>query len=74
MKLFIWNNIDGVSRNYHDGGGLVVIAASLERAREMIVTEDRCKPTCAALTVDPDLTRECEGEEYFAIHPDAGCC
>jgi hypothetical protein len=75
MKLFVWNDVDGVSHNYHDGGGVVVIAETLDRAREIIVSEGRSKPDCGALKADPDLVRDCAaGEEYIAIHPDAGCC
>lgn len=37
MKIFIWENIKGVSNNYHDGGGLLIIAESLKRAEEIAV-------------------------------------
>jgi hypothetical protein len=36
MKVFIWTNINKVSYNYHDDGGIVIVAESLERAREMM--------------------------------------
>lgn len=80
MKLFVWNDADAVSANYHSNGGLVVIAESFERAREMIAEATKKKPysqpdaICEALTIAPDLIRECEGPEYIAVHPNAGCC
>jgi len=75
MKLFVWNYVERASDNYHDCGGIVVIADSLERAREIVAerTGKDDKP-CEAMTKIPDLTRDCEGPEYVAIHPDAGCC
>jgi hypothetical protein len=71
MKLFVWNDVTKATDNYHDGGGIVVIADSLERARELI---EQKSPGCSAATEDPDLVRECEGQEYIAVHRDAGCC
>lgn len=71
MKLFVWDRVEKASPNYHDEGGVVVIAGSLERARELV---EKQAPGCEAATVEPSLVRECEGPEYLTIHPDAGCC
>lgn len=71
MNLYIWHRVEKASGNYHDGGGVVVIAASLDRAREMV---EATAKGCAASTEEPDLVRPCEGPEFIAIHPDAGCC
>lgn len=38
MKLFIWHDAARVSDNHHDSGGLGVIAASLDAAREFLRT------------------------------------
>lgn len=74
MQLFIWNRVDHATDNYHNEGGVVVIADTLERARAMLDGHgDRSAP-CGAMTADPDVTRECAGPEYIAIHADAGCC
>ena len=35
MQLYIWKNVSPVSSYYHDGGSVVVIASSLEKARAM---------------------------------------
>jgi hypothetical protein len=34
--LFIWHDVGSVSENYHDEGGLGVIAPSLDAAREFL--------------------------------------
>ena len=68
MKMFLWQSLDGLTDSYHDGGGLAVVAESLERAWEMVP---------AAKGHDPDKTYKLAGsklqEESF-IFPDAGCC
>lgn len=71
MKLFIWYDVAKASSRYHDEGGVVVIADSLDRARELI---EQAAPGCAAATVAPSLVRECDGPEHITIHPNAGCC
>jgi hypothetical protein len=73
MKLFMWDSVGGATGSYHDDGGVVVIAETLERAREMIASEKE-REKCEALTLEPDLIRECDGAEHISIHPNAGCC
>jgi hypothetical protein len=38
MKLFIWEG-DGISGAYHDDGTLVVLAETVEQARELALSE-----------------------------------
>lgn len=73
--LYVWNRVENATSNYHSEGGIIVIAKDLARAREMIAeaTADVEGP-CEALTIAPDFQRDCGGDEYIAIHPDAGCC
>jgi hypothetical protein len=76
MTLFVWNYVDYATGNWHAGGGIVVIAHDIERARALIAleTSDAEKP-CEALSTPPDFECACSCErEYIAIHPDAGCC
>lgn len=73
-SLYIWNRVAGLTDSYHDGGGLVVIASSLDRAREILTAEAGVQENCEAFTIPPDMEVECAGEEYIAVHPDAGCC
>jgi len=75
MKLYIWHRADRATANYHDEGGVIAIAESLERARELIKPNTgKDEQDCSALTQVPDLVRECEGPEGVFVHPDAGCC
>jgi hypothetical protein len=74
MKLFIWNDADNASDNYHSGGGVVVIADDLARAREILKPATAENGRCEALSAPPDLVRECEGPECVFVHPNAGCC
>lgn len=67
MKIFIWQDLENLTRSYHDSGGLVVVAESLERAWQL---------NAACKGVVPDKVFELVGdasEESF-VFPDAGCC
>lgn len=70
MNLYVWNGIGGITDNYHDGGGLMIIAEDLAAASELLrgVTplKDFPKP--------PDLVRECNGPSEIKVFPNAGCC
>jgi hypothetical protein len=82
MKIFIWSNLMKVSRRYHSEGGLVVVAESLEAAREIIREQvDAPKDVhskaldCDAKTTEPDEVFDVgEAKEYFCVFPNAGCC
>lgn len=71
MKVFIWERIDHASSSWHTEGGLVVVAETEQRARELaskkgaFPTEDE-KPDLVILT-DHDA-------EAVFVFPDAGCC
>lgn len=62
MKIFVWQYVDGLTDNYHDGGGVVVVAESLERARQLV----------PALKDEPDRAFEVAGPavEESLIFPD----
>lgn len=64
MKL--WNYVRDLTSSWHNGGGIVVVAESLERARKIAPGD---------LREEPDKTYEVgEAAEEFFIFPDAGCC
>lgn len=71
MKVFVWHEVDKCSDNYHSDGGVVVFAATEERARELA---NAC-PGCA---IQPDEkpveVRNTSGKERVFIMPNAGCC
>ena len=74
MKIFIFEYIDKCSNNYHDGGGLVIIAKDTSHAKELIRKEPFIEVT----------VKEWEKVETFILlgnetpkiwtMPDAGCC
>lgn len=80
MKVFVWKYLDHLTSSYHSGGGLVVFADSLERAREIAVKAGEWKgypekKPCVQVEAEPDDVREVAGgEEAVYIMPDAGCC
>lgn len=73
MRLFIWKSVANLTSNWHDGGGLVVVAQDLDEARKRLA--ETCSG-CEALTADPDvvyaLADAVEAATY--VFPDAGCC
>lgn len=73
MKLFIWQYVDHVSSRYHDGGGLVVAALSLDEARKKV---QDALPECGALKDEPDHVVDIVSAEsdMFLVFPNAGCC
>ena len=71
MKMFVWENVGNLTGNYHDGGGVVVIAADLEDARKQI--KGACEKGCTALKDAPDFTANVEADEGKCfVFPDAG--
>lgn len=75
MKTFIWKDLTVMSYHWHSDGGIVAIANSLERAREIIRSEDGPELTSDALTTEPDLIYDCAATEEVVLYfPNAGCC
>lgn len=74
MKLFIWMYVGQVSSSYHDGGGLLVAARTLEEARQRI--KDELSDGCGALQDEPDHIVDIvnDSSDLFCVFPDAGCC
>ena len=68
MKIFIWERCDNVTYNWHHEGGLAIVAATLERARELSENADACR-------IPPDFEANVDAtEEKVFIFPDKGCC
>lgn len=67
MKLFIWEYLGCLTQSYHDGGGLVIIAEDLDRAKVM---------NGAIGDTVPDKVYALKGknEEAMFVFPDEGCC
>jgi hypothetical protein len=68
MMVFVWKALDHVSDRYHENGGLVVFASSLERA--IAIASEK-----GAIANDkPDEVRKTQGQEAVYIMENAGCC
>ena len=80
MFVFVWEYTGNVSGAYHDGGGLLVVAESLARAREMINEAVLGDGRCGAMDETPDKVWAMAGRgpliasETVIAFPDAGCC
>lgn len=68
MTLFLWENVDDLTDRYHSDGGLVIVAKSLDRARELM-------PVVRG--IEPDKSFKLVGraiQEEVTVFPNAGCC
>ena len=76
MLMYLWENVgEGLTGNWHSGGGAVVISHDLEGARKLLEKNGVSKG-CEVFTREPDykVRVEEEWEERIFIFPDAGCC
>lgn len=84
MKVFIWKDVDNLTYRWHDGGGLVIVANSLEEGRDLLRSQqekkfgDRVSEACTAHEDEPDLVLSlAQGEApepQVFIFPNVGCC
>jgi len=70
MKIYIWRNVEKLTTRWHDDGGFVAVAESLEAARAMSPEE------CGARVTEPDAEYELADGVPAAefVFPDSGCC
>ena len=73
MKVFIFAYVGELAANYHNGGGLVVIAEDRESAESMTAADEYIKltPEEWADVIVHDVSAT---EPAMYIFPDAGCC
>lgn len=78
MNVFIWKDTDYMTTRYHNSGGAVAIAESLDEAREMFNQRKKVEGLGdAVFTIPPDITINCSDtdvEKQVFVFPDAGCC
>lgn len=79
MNAYIWQNATDITDNYHSGGGVLVIAPDLERAREVFLRDAARRGFVPSesnvLTTVPDIFYRIEApDERLFLFPDAGCC
>lgn len=71
MKIFIFENLEKITGNWHPEGGCAVIAENIERAMELMTEKGWEKD-------DKDSTPEVYGieseDERVIIFPNSGCC
>lgn len=89
MNLYMWNYVYPVSTSFHNGGAVMIVAPSIERARALWV--EKVPETFglnyqARLDGDPNTTLDEEPDKVFpldpsvehpeslTIYPDEGCC
>lgn len=71
MKAFLWHQIDKVSDNYHEGGGVIIVAETIDRAREIALVGDEKM----SIDGEPDYIFDSDLiEEKVIPFPNAGCC
>lgn len=72
MKVFVWQELARVTDNYHPGGGLLIVATSLETAKVLAKAHDDCIEINEEPTLVLDLVGE--AEPRVMVFQDAGCC
>lgn len=72
MNVFIWQQVEQCSLNYHAEGGVVVFAATEERARALANAVEGC--AIRADELPTEVRGVNAGDERVFIFPDAGCC
>lgn len=74
MKIYIWSSVEHLTDNYHQRGGVAIVAPTLELARCMLLNPN-AKP-CEAMSKEPDAIYDLEGDPVprMYVFPDAGCC
>lgn len=73
MKLFIFNDIK--TRNYHSGGGAVIVAESLDRAQELArLHGGDAEWENFKVVGAPVAEYSVRGPEGVWVFPDKGCC
>ena len=75
MKVFVWERVSKCSGNYHEEGGVVVFAETLERAIQLANAQRGCSIKADEFPDDiRTIVKADPGEEAVYIMPDAGCC
>jgi hypothetical protein len=79
-KIYIYEYVDELTTNYHDGGGLVIITGAdpqeaLDNERAELAEKHGAKLRLTKLP-EPDRVIEIPDTEQDAIieFPDTGCC
>ena len=74
MNMYVWEDIQELTDNYHSDGGLVVLASSEARARELAIERGVKFGQNDVPDVYPLCACSATEEERVYLFPDAGCC
>lgn len=85
MKCFVWQRIEGITSNWHDCGGLLIVAKSLKHAQRLLEETVQSSPSYPdplrylkeVILPKPDCTfnlAESHTKTKIMVFPDAGCC
>jgi hypothetical protein len=73
MKVFVWERLEHATNNYHSEGGVIVVAETVERAKELAQEQG----VTFGNQYDTEVIEyELVGshEEKVIVFPDSGCC
>lgn len=74
MKVFIFEDVEQVSDNYHAGGGILIVANNKDHAIKLIEQEDYVKVTEEEWEKVVVYELKNNEEPKVIVFPDAGCC
>jgi hypothetical protein len=74
MKIYVFERVGKVSNNYHEEGGLVIIANDIEHAKELINKTDDIDVTDDEWSKVESYELAENVEPKIWAMPDAGCC
>ena len=73
MNIYILESVNQLTCNYHSGGGIAIVAESVEDAKQLVSVNSDIKieeQEWASAHVLPVITEE----KRYWVFPDAGCC
>ncbi|MEI2356083.1 hypothetical protein [Mesobacillus zeae] len=75
MKIYVFEDVEQVSDNYHSGGGLAIVAKDREQVAELVDKEDYIRLSQADWNdVKVYALSSEDTEPRVFVFPDAGCC
>lgn len=78
MKLYLWHYVDGVTANYHNEGGVVIVTdrSYADVWAEYVQEHDNSYGDLTKQLPEPDMVLDIAGhaDEDAIVFPDAGCC
>ena len=77
-NVYVWDYVSGLTTHWHDGGGLLILAADMDRAKELFQIEASKEHTYLLRFPEDAPTSSWEvsdnEEDAIFVFPDSGCC